>query len=230
MRELELTVRAVTPVYLAGADTNSAPELRAPSFKGLLRFWYRAFDPDFLDHEPQIFGGAGGSAGQSSFLLRVGANGPLPHWPWNEAVVRRFNDGQGRRAKNGIRYLANMAVPQRKAIAPDAEFTMRVVCIRQTQGPEYRRALLGGLWLLFHFGGAGSRSRRGFGSFSLERWGPEDQWPETRDLPLLAACRDAAAGRLALVRAVETLQSRGWPGWPPDDGTEGGRRRGPRRG
>ena len=217
MRELELTVRAVTPAYLAGADPD-APELRAPSFKGLLRFWYRAFDPDFLDHEPEIYGGAGGCAGQSSFILRVGANGPPPHWRWSEAVVGRFTEGRGRRARNGIRYLANMAVPARKAIAPAAEFTMRVICLRRAPAPEARRALLGSLWLLFHLGGAGSRSRRGFGSFSLERWGPKDQWPETGELPLLAECQDAAEGRSSLVRALNTLRSRGWPGWPKDDG------------
>ena len=185
--ELKLTVRTVTPVYLAGAE-HGLPELRAPSFKGLLRFWYRAFDPDFLDHEPLLFGGAGGTHGQSPFLLRVGASGPPRRWTWNQAAVGRFDEGQGRNTKNGIRYLANRALSDRRAIAPGAACTMHVLCLRRAPAPEWRRALLGSLWLLFHLGGAGSRSRRGFGSFSLERWGVPR--------PVAGDRSSAAAGRL----------------------------------
>ena len=213
MQFLDLKVRAVTPAYIAGAD-GSQPELRVPSFKGPLRFWYRAFDPIFRYHEPEIFGGAAGGHGQSAFLLRVSEHGPSRRWSWERGLVERFGEGRGRGMKNGISYLANMAVPRRQAIAPNAEFTMRVTSLRRLPEPEVRRALLGSLWLLFHLGGAGSRSRRGFGSFSLERWGPTDEWPEARDLPLLASCRDAAEAREALGRAVRTLQTSGWPGWP----------------
>lgn len=219
--ELKLTVRAVTPVYLAGAEPKGVPELRAPSFKGLLRFWYRAFDPDFLDREPRLFGGAGGTYGQSPFLLRVDANGTPRRWRWDQATVGRFDEGRGRNTKNGIRYLANMALSNRQAIAPGTECTMRVLCLRRTPAPECRRALLGSLWLLFHLGGAGSRSRRGFGSFSLERWAPQDQWPEIEHLPLLAGCKDVNEGRSSLLRALEMLQSPEWPGWPDDDRQEG---------
>ena len=133
MRALELTVRAVTPVYLAGAEPN-APEWRAPSFKGLLRFWYRAFDPDFLFHEPALFGGAGGTHGQSPFLLRVDANGPPRRWGWDQAAVGRFDEGRGRNTKNGIRYLANMGLSDRQAIAPGAECTMRILYLRGDTG------------------------------------------------------------------------------------------------
>ena len=208
MQTLDLKVRAVTPVYVAGAD-GSTPEVRVPSFKGLLRFWYRAFDPDFPDHEGRIFGGAGNGLGQSAFLLRVRENG-VPRWRWSPDLV-------GRGTRNGISYLANMAVPKREAIAPSAEFTMRVICLRRQPKPEVRRALLGSLWLLFHLGGAGSRSRRGFGSFSLEQWGSTDRWPELRDLPLLASCRNAAEAQEALGIALQTLRSNEWPGWPPAD-------------
>ena len=217
MQALDLKVRAVTPVYVAGA-AGSTPEARVPSFKGLLRFWYRAFDSHFSDYEPKIFGGAGGNYGQSAFLLRVNEHGAPRRWSWDRALVAKFDEGRGRGTKNGINYLANMAVPRREAIAPSAEFTMRVICLRRPPKPEVRRALLGSLWLLFHLGGAGSRSRRGFGSFSLEQWGPTDQWPELRDLPLLASCRDAAEAQEALDLALRTLRSNEWPGWPPAAG------------
>ena len=227
MHTLELTVRAVTPVYFAGAGPKESAELRVPGFKGLLRFWYRAFDPDFPEHEPKIFGGAGGSHGQAAFLLRVREQGAPRRWRWSRGLVGRFDEGRGRGTKNGISYLANMAVPQREAIAPSSEFTVRVICLRRQPKPEVRRALLGSLWLLFHLGGAGSRSRRGFGSFSLEQWAPTDQWPEVKDLPLLAACGDAAEAREVLGRALRRLQSSAWPGWSPAAG-EGEPRRLPR--
>ena len=128
MHTLELKVRAVTPAYIAGAD-GSKSEVRVPSFKGLLRFWYRAFDPSFLCHEPEVFGGAGGGHGQSALLLRVHEHGSQ-RWQWNHELVRRFNERRGHITKNGIGYLANMAVPGRTAVAPGAELTMRVVCLR----------------------------------------------------------------------------------------------------
>ena len=209
--EFELTVRAVTPVYLAGAD-GRAPELREASFKGLLRFWYRAFDPHFQSHEAAIFGGAGPNLGQSSFALRLSRNGTRRPWSWNNALVGRFDEGRGRRTKNGIRYLANMAVPRRRAIAAGAEFKLHVLCLRPAVAPEHLRALLGSLWLLFHLGGAGSRSRRGFGSFTLQGWGPKDVSPEIGELPLLADCRSAAEAEDALCRVLDTLRSDRWPG------------------
>src|SRR5438132_938569 len=39
---LTVTLQAVTPLFLAGADSGGAPELRAASFRGALRFWLRA--------------------------------------------------------------------------------------------------------------------------------------------------------------------------------------------
>ena len=39
--EIEATYRVVTPMFCGGAGAGSA-ELRMPSFKGVLRFWWRA--------------------------------------------------------------------------------------------------------------------------------------------------------------------------------------------
>lgn len=44
---LQATYRLVTPMFLGGADQNNCAELRAPSIKGALRFWYRTIDPGF---------------------------------------------------------------------------------------------------------------------------------------------------------------------------------------
>lgn len=39
---IEADYRAVTPVFCSGADPNKDAELRLSSFKGILRFWWRA--------------------------------------------------------------------------------------------------------------------------------------------------------------------------------------------
>lgn len=46
MDRLTVTLKAVTPMFLGGAEPNKIAELRAPSIKGALRFWYRAIDEE----------------------------------------------------------------------------------------------------------------------------------------------------------------------------------------
>lgn len=41
-RTLTVTLETVTPLFLGGADPRGAPELRAPAFRGALRYWLRA--------------------------------------------------------------------------------------------------------------------------------------------------------------------------------------------
>ncbi|MCX7840755.1 MAG: type III-B CRISPR module RAMP protein Cmr1, partial [Anaerolineae bacterium] len=37
-----LELQTVTPLFLAGATARGAPELRAPSVRGEMRYWWRA--------------------------------------------------------------------------------------------------------------------------------------------------------------------------------------------
>src|SRR5260370_29995214 len=41
MQEVTFTLRTLTPLLMAGANQN-IPELRSPSFRGLMRYWQRA--------------------------------------------------------------------------------------------------------------------------------------------------------------------------------------------
>src|ERR1700688_263255 len=41
MQKVIFTLRVLTPLFLTGADPGTA-ELRAPSFRGLMRYWQRA--------------------------------------------------------------------------------------------------------------------------------------------------------------------------------------------
>ena len=44
MNKLEVTFRVVTPMFLGGAKPNDFAELRPPSIKSAMRYWYRALD------------------------------------------------------------------------------------------------------------------------------------------------------------------------------------------
>ncbi len=43
MKSIKFTLETITPLFLAGAD-GQTPELRPPSIKGMMRFWWRAED------------------------------------------------------------------------------------------------------------------------------------------------------------------------------------------
>jgi CRISPR-associated protein Cmr1 len=231
-QELRLTFRVLTPLFLGGADQES-PELRAPAFKGLLRFWYRALDPDFCKHEPALFGGTSEGIGQSPFLLRVDPD-PPPRLAWSNMDADRFNRGSGRDTRNGLVYLGfpfRMRDNDRQAIRPGHTFTVRnlipsALSADNERALRLRRSLTAAWWLLGHFGAIGSRSRRGFGSLSLEAWTTRQQvwpepaqlpraaetaesenWPELAQLPLAAGTTDASACRVALHKGLATLRA-----------------------
>ena len=60
MHTITFTCETITPMFLSGAD-GTTPELRAPSIKGALRFWWRAMNGhlslgDLKKVEGEIFG------------------------------------------------------------------------------------------------------------------------------------------------------------------------------
>ncbi|MGQ9778178.1 MAG: type III-B CRISPR module RAMP protein Cmr1, partial [Thermodesulfobacteriota bacterium] len=67
MCELKVTLETVTPLFLGGAAPRGAPELRAPSFRGALRYWLRALvgaagERSMRQHEDRLFGVGGDHA------------------------------------------------------------------------------------------------------------------------------------------------------------------------
>jgi len=45
MYSVSFELETITPLFMAGAD-GITPELRPPSFKGMMRFWWRAMRAD----------------------------------------------------------------------------------------------------------------------------------------------------------------------------------------
>src|SRR6266849_5073751 len=73
---IEATYRVVTPLFCAGADPN-CPEIRVPSFKGVLRYWWRALawarlsgDLNEIHREEEALFGSSHS-GQSRVVMRL---------------------------------------------------------------------------------------------------------------------------------------------------------------
>ncbi len=51
MQEVTFNVQTITPLFLAGAD-QAAAELRAPSFRGIMRYWLRALVGGLAETSP----------------------------------------------------------------------------------------------------------------------------------------------------------------------------------
>ncbi len=116
--ELKVGMEALSPLYIG--DAFQKAELRPPSLKGGLRFWYRAIDGAYGDRaivkrgggdvelgcswEDKCFGGTRDGAGQSPFLLRASPE-PASHYVWDARSMVSFGQGRGATARNGIVYL-----------------------------------------------------------------------------------------------------------------------------
>ncbi len=166
MDKLEATFRIVTPMFTGGAEPNDFAELRPPSIKSAMRYWYRALAKDFREKEPRIFGGTKKGEGQSTFLLSI----PQTLTGRNTYTIDKTSY---------FSFPFNMKPNKRQYIKEDQEFTLQLTT-RETD-EETRRAIVSSLWLLGHVGGLGSRSRRGFGTIALKDLKGVD-WEETTQL------------------------------------------------
>ncbi|MCC6559147.1 MAG: type III-B CRISPR module RAMP protein Cmr1 [Polyangiaceae bacterium] len=200
---LTATYRVTTPMFCAGADQQQA-ELRPASFKGALRFWFRAVAwathgdiASVRSQEDALFGST--RTGQAKVLLSLAPLEERAHMPAN----RQVDIGLGYLAGQGLsKPNRDGALTTRPSLGPDTCFKVRLV-LRSTSAAEQaqvRRALIA-LGLL---GGLGARSRRGFGSLTLESLhgeGETDQvWTAPRDL---AALKDQLS---ALLPPRSTIQ------------------------
>ncbi|MFM9947498.1 MAG: type III-B CRISPR module RAMP protein Cmr1 [Saprospiraceae bacterium] len=162
MTILTFTCETITPMFLAGAD-GVTPELRAPSIKGALRFWWRALNghlslDDLRKKEGELFGGAGDkAANRSQLIIQV---------PFEKVSV----DAQ------------SPLVPHKgmfqKAISTRETFEVRLM-FRDGALKDKFRALFVLTCLL---GGFGKRVRRGMGSVRILQENDQDfTMPETLD-------------------------------------------------
>lgn len=176
MKEICLAFKVITPMFSAGANGQRA-ELRPPSVKGVLRFWWRATQvglglKQLQEKEGEIFGSAREKENKkSSFSLAIKTFGldrfrsfdPLPG---HKYPVKNF-------PANILEYLAygtcewsrqeKRNVFTREYIKPDCTFELVLRIWEEKNRAEIFKALQA----FYLFGGLGSKTRNGFGGLEV---------------------------------------------------------------
>ncbi len=169
LSSITLECKTVTPLFLGGADPRGAPELRAPSLRGALRYWFRALLaetdlPTLQQREAAVFGS---QAHASPLSIRVSFAKPPPVQTWNPLHWLPGSADTGRQV-NGLVYLGfafRKAGAQQARQAIDAGWRFQVHLSAQHE--DVLRQALAAFWALAYAGGLGSRTRRGFGTIRV---------------------------------------------------------------
>ncbi|MCB0613370.1 MAG: type III-B CRISPR module RAMP protein Cmr1 [Phaeodactylibacter sp.] len=175
MATITFHCRVITPMFLAGADGRT-PELRAPSIKGAMRFWWRACNGHLVAQttentwdysklkalEGEIFGN---TEKKSSFSIqtrwesRTEGQLPLPK-SGIKINVGRFENDIFEYMTYGL-WDHKSPSNNRKFVGPGSEFIITL----HLHNVNYKKDILQSLYCLIQFGGIGSKARNGFGSF-----------------------------------------------------------------
>jgi CRISPR-associated protein Cmr1 len=167
----EIDVEVVTPMFLGGSDVNEA-ELRAPSLKGMLRFWWRANCGDILynemvNKESEIFGS---TTNKSSFSISMFPKRTLSCSKELKQRGRTFKvHGRSVHILDYLAYGTHTYVKgqgnvyHKEHIIPGNIFTLKMKFRKR-----FEREITTALAWLIHYGGIGARSRNGFGSMATK--------------------------------------------------------------
>jgi len=166
-------LESVTPLFIAGADQRSVEGegLRAPSLRGVLRWWFRALKAtdnlrELLREEEKVFGS---SLVKSRVTVRSGVKGRLK-------VSERMGlnvgfDEVNRRVTgedSGVAYLLMVTAggvvdAGRPFIEPGSRFTVDLSC----DDKDVLRKVLACFWCAVYLGNFGARARRGAGGLTI---------------------------------------------------------------
>ena len=168
MYKITFECETITPMFLAGADQRT-PELRAPSIKGALRFWWRAMHGDLQtntlkEDEAKIFGGTGNAPQKSLILLRTRVlnatiSNNLRKIVWDENRKRPKDGYEGTAYLLYSTFMQNREKPFFKKLKFELLFMSRDKSKLKEAGHCF--------WLLSNLGGLGTRARRGAGNFRV---------------------------------------------------------------
>lgn len=183
IEKVTYSIEVVTPMFIGGADPRSA-ELRVPSIKGMLRFWWRATSgihsiKELKEKESKIFG----STDEKS-QIKINIIEP------NIKISKDFFYGKKYQVKNFsldiLHYLAFGAIVydkdikgnkvDKEYITPGSIFELEVSCSEKHLS-EIEKALR----YFITFGNIGAKSRNGFGSLFSENISYIDKLDFTND-------------------------------------------------
>ena len=167
METISATYRVTTPLFCGGADPQKPAELRLPSFKGVLRFWWRALAwsrfegklGEIKQAENELFGSA--AKGQGRVVMRF-ENPTKPQALPPKELLQDPNTG--RIVGSGARYLG-YGLMSRFCLKAPFEFT--VILMMKGLRHDAAHLLLDALKVVGLLGGMGARSRKGYGSLNL---------------------------------------------------------------
>ncbi len=157
----------VSQMMLGGCNGKNDNIIRPASFKGVLRFWWRALNwPKYPElsqlHEKEcrLFGGVSDSGGQGVFLFSI----------ISQSLERGEN--ASKITEKGLQYLlvgvnGEMNSPDRSTIKAGGYFNVEFFC-KPGVTEEDKNSLKDALLALGLFGGLGAKSRKGFGSLAIE--------------------------------------------------------------
>ncbi|MBV6501365.1 MAG: hypothetical protein CJBNEKGG_03875 [Prosthecobacter sp.] len=204
----------ITPCFCAGADPAKA-EIRAPSIRGQLRWWFRALGGSASD-EAAVFGSVAGDDNSTSSSIRVAVSdfkkGPI----WNPPTIDQnspqnytwhFAAASGKAANAGPKVTGPRWQPQ-GAIPPKSTFKVTITTIRPLRDDQSARLCLV-IDAFLAFGTIGLRSTRGLGAFSCNSSRP---WKE------LITPLEKADFTIALRQSPDTFPNwesalRDWSSW-----------------
>jgi hypothetical protein len=160
MKKLTFHLELITPCFCAGA-TPAVAEIRAPSIRGKLRWWFRVLGGN-RDQEAEVFGSIADASGiASAIIIRAAEDEILGKWQpidfsgfSNTGYVLYFAKASG----EGARWVAGGAVPQ------GASFQLQLLW-RRNVSPEARELFDLALDAFLQLGSLGLRSTRGLGCF-----------------------------------------------------------------
>ncbi|PIE35708.1 type III-B CRISPR module RAMP protein Cmr1 [candidate division KSB3 bacterium] len=177
-----LKLQTVTPMFLAGADGQTF-DLRPPSIKGVLRFWWRAYYwgshhnaitiEEISRVEGEIFGGTSDNAKKSCFSIRMK---PINVSPTSKPLPqKRIPITSGGKTLNLdiINYLAYGIKQNKRQYIPEGqEFELRLSFRQETTEVggtifNVKEEILRSAYFLLTLGGLGAKSRNGFGSLKV---------------------------------------------------------------
>ena len=205
--QLEVELEAVTPLWIGGASRQA--ELRPPSVRGYLRFWFRALAGGLLGEELRTVCEAesavfGNTTRASSVVVRLFGSPRT-----SVSVVGETEQ------LPGLAYMFWSVLQQRRdAILPGERFRLRLnsrpfpfapveVAGRTLGMTESFELAAASLWLLVRLGGVGARMRRGAGGMSAVA--EPTGWPDCLP-PLVSTARTPAELAAELSAGLERVR------------------------
>lgn len=181
MYNVDFDIKILTPLYMFGANQNWL-EIRSASFKGILRFWWRALKccDDYAKLkaiEEGIFGGVSEEAGKSKVNISIKHNDPAVsgnlkmdynlkwYFNGNRNCLDGDNKGVGYLFYSVLRRNKKRGIYPKKYFKPGEVFRVSLY----SRDELTLQNAVAAFWCAINLGGFGARSRRGAGSLTIQK-------------------------------------------------------------